>query len=174
MRCLSLVFAVLAAWSSSAQEGVCRVGRQQYAILIVESIEAYGPYLEGVATDLTPEEVDRAECILERFIAWHNALTRTQRDLVADATLGRVRPECMIQDWPRYIRQYAGERTKDGQRRMHVNLMHPDGLFRESEQAWVFVNDGADNYFRVTVDLDREEVIQYSVNGPYPPGGWCE
>lgn len=134
----------------------------------------------GEPTLLTSVEIDGAECILYRFIEWHNGLHRTQRDSLMDVTGLRIRPECMTKAWSSYYRQYAGERSSDGSIIVHVNLMYENlavvsGLMKnELDRSWCYVNDGGDSFFTVSVDLYREEVVQYQVNGPYPLDGWCD
>lgn len=181
VRDSTFLFALLLAAGALAQGKSCGVPQKLYETISVERIRKHGPEFRGDPFLLDPGYVERAECILDKFIRWHNSLTRAQRDSLMDATNGHVRPECMMKEWSQYYRQYAGERSTDGDIIVHINLMRGDHYtaitqaMRSGEgPSWTIVNDGGDAFFSTAIHLGRDQVTQYQVNGPYPPNGWCQ
>ncbi len=154
----------------------CAVALDHVFILDTAAARRNGPLRMGQPALISHLDVEHVECVLREFIAWHNSVHQGTRDSLAEATSYLIRPECIRRDWTGDYRQYVGERSGEGEVLIHVNLMcrKPVDIPRfphDLSKEWMLVNDGGSCYIAATVDLDRSEVVRYSINGPYAPSG---
>lgn len=159
-----------------AQDRLCIVPRERYSILQAEAWKSIPYSHEGVPFQVDRSDVERAECILTEFIAWHKSLTRQGRDSLMEVSEGRIRDGCMSKDWRAYHRQYRGY-LQGGSRIIRVNLScsKPIDIGHvkvDLTKVWYEVDDGGDCYFQASVDLTKGEVVRFSINGPVDPS-WC-
>ncbi len=134
------------------------------AILPFDTTE-YWVFKESKPTDLTNDDLQKIETILNKFISEYNPDQLRLFKAINDKHPGyKLDKKNFIIDLTRYKRQYVAILNSKGEKEVWVNCFC-DTWNSDWKKDLLFVNDGGNCYFNLKINLTKGRYYELMVNG---------
>ncbi len=161
--------------NQSAKEGI-EIDISKIAILPYDTTDTW-PFENCIPADLTSDDLNEIEPIVIMCVGEYNkAHEEWYEELCAEHPETKFNKARFVIDLSKYRRQYICVTNGKGEKMVWINFLHESNFFSidgEEDDMWknrwksgiIWVLDGGNQFFRLTINLTTKECCDFSVNG---------